>query len=134
MRLFTYGSLMFPEVWRAVSGVDLPGEDASLPGYAVFRVRDALFPGMVADEGSTARGRLYQGIDAAAMKRLDAFEDDYYERHELTVSLASGETVRAFAYVVPSLHASWLSDELWCAETFKTEHLDEFTRRCGLKP
>jgi gamma-glutamylcyclotransferase (GGCT)/AIG2-like uncharacterized protein YtfP len=53
MHLFTYGTLMFPEVWQAVVGRQFETTPAQLPGYQIFRVRDAVYPGIIA---------LYPGI------------------------------------------------------------------------
>ena len=47
MNLFTYGTLMFPEVWQRIGVGDFSSIPATLPGFAIFRVRDAVFPGIV---------------------------------------------------------------------------------------
>ena len=52
LHLFTYGTLMFPEVWQAVVGKDFETTPAQLPGYQIFRVRDAVYPGIIATEPS----------------------------------------------------------------------------------
>ena len=50
--LFTYGTLMFQEVWQAIVcpddvGRDFPSTPARLDGYQIFRVKDALYPGII---------------------------------------------------------------------------------------
>ena len=47
MHLFTYGSLMFAEVWQRVVGRSFATVPATLKGYDIFRVRGANFPGVV---------------------------------------------------------------------------------------
>jgi gamma-glutamylcyclotransferase (GGCT)/AIG2-like uncharacterized protein YtfP len=56
MHLFTYGTLMFPEVWQAVVGRQFESTPAVAPGYQIFRVKDAVFPGIIA--------AIYSGIIA----------------------------------------------------------------------
>jgi gamma-glutamylcyclotransferase (GGCT)/AIG2-like uncharacterized protein YtfP len=48
MHLFTYGTLMFPEVWQAVVGRQFETTPAQLPGYEIYRVAGALYPGIIA--------------------------------------------------------------------------------------
>ena len=50
--LFTYGTLQFPEVMEAVTGLALPWVEAEATGFAQFRFRDRIYPGMVAREGA----------------------------------------------------------------------------------
>ena len=44
MRLFAYGTLMFPEIWHRVVGRDYPSAPGALRGYAIRRVIDDLYP------------------------------------------------------------------------------------------
>jgi hypothetical protein len=46
--LFTYGTLMFPEVWQAVVGKEFQTLPAQLPNFQIFRVKDAVYPGIIA--------------------------------------------------------------------------------------
>ena len=79
MHLFTYGTLMFPEVWQAVVGRPFAAIAGQVSGYALYRVRDAVFPGMVATTtGAPVVGIVYLDVDDEAVARLDRFEDDFY--------------------------------------------------------
>jgi gamma-glutamylcyclotransferase (GGCT)/AIG2-like uncharacterized protein YtfP len=115
MHLFTYGTLMFPEVWQAVVGRQFETTPAQLPGYQIFRVRDAVYPGIIAlypgiiavnpspsgrgqvrdfsdsrpstlDSGlSPVPGLVYLDVDPESFARLDAFEGHEYIRRSVTV-------------------------------------------------
>lgn len=134
--LFAYGTLLEPRIWKAVTGArSIVSEPATLPNHSIFRVEGADFPGILADRpGDEVPGRLFSEIDPVALARLDAYEDEFYERRGVEVILADGRTVPTQAYVVPERHRSWLSDERWTIEWFRTEALDSYLRRHGFEP
>jgi gamma-glutamylcyclotransferase (GGCT)/AIG2-like uncharacterized protein YtfP len=119
MHVFTYGSLMFPEVWSTVVGREFDTIEGTAAGYAIYRVRDAVFPAIIAaSDGSTVRGLVYLDVDADSIARLDRFEDEFYERLEVTISCADGQERRASAYVVPPKNVHVVTAEPWTAEWF----------------
>jgi gamma-glutamylcyclotransferase (GGCT)/AIG2-like uncharacterized protein YtfP len=130
MNVFTYGTLMFGEVWRAVAGHDFPSVGGTASGYAIFRVRDAQFPGIIAAANERVTGVVYLDVDAAAIERLDRFEDDFYERQGLWIECDDGQRRPAEAYVVPDIHRGVLSDEIWNRDDFVAQgHLQGFIQR-----
>jgi gamma-glutamylcyclotransferase (GGCT)/AIG2-like uncharacterized protein YtfP len=119
MHVFTYGSLMFPEVWSVVVGREFETVEGTAAGYAIYRVRDAVFPGIVAaGDSSTVRGLAYLDVDDESIARLDRFEDDFYDRLEVTVNCADGQERKAGAYVVPPKNRHVVTTEPWTAEWF----------------
>lgn len=126
MNLFTYGSLMFPEVWRPVAGGEYTGVAATLSDHAAWKVRGASYPGLVPASGRTTAGVLYVDVSEAAIGRLDAFEGTFYERTVVIVRTSEGADVTAFAYVVAPGHRHELEAILWDAEEFRRVHLAGF--------
>lgn len=118
MHVFTYGSLMFPEVWKIVAGRDFETVAGTAAGYAVFRVRDAAFPGITAAADSEVRGLVYLDVDDESVARLDRFEDTFYDRLSLSIDCGDGARRDADAYVIPATHRSILTEEPWTAEGF----------------
>ncbi len=119
MHLFAYGTLMFPEVWDRVVGRSSPAEPATAAGFAVFRVRNGVYPVMVRGNArEVVRGVVYRDLDQVAFQLLDAYESDLYERIAIDVTLNSGETLDCQAYVLPESRASHTSAEHWDAEEF----------------
>src|SRR5262245_45492617 len=112
MHVFTYGTLMFPEVWQAVVGRQFTTVAATATGYAIYRVRDAVFPGIIAaGERDTVRGVVYLDVDAASLASLDLFEDDFYRRVTLSLTCDDGQRRAADAYVVPEKNREVLTTE-----------------------
>lgn len=131
MHVFTYGSLMFPEVWQTVVGGEFATVEGAVAGYSVFRVRDAVFPGIIAaaDE-CVVRGLVYLDVDPASFDRLDRFEDDFYERRTLSIDCGDGQRRTADAYVVPANYRHVLTAEPWDSATFVSSGgLADFIRR-----
>lgn len=126
-RLFCYGTLMFPMVMRQVTGWTGSHREASLPGFAVRRLRGVPYPGLVPGPGAVARGVLYEGLTSARLRCLDDYEGEFYRRQR--VKLADGTL--AWAYVVAPRHRQRVSDACWDATHFARRELSAYLGRLG---
>ncbi len=100
MRFFFYGTLIDPDVRKAVLGKLTPAsvEPAVLPGWRRFRAKGVSFPIARPDPKAEIEGVLARGLTPEAGRKLDAYEGDGYRR--VTVeALAGGKPVAAFFYV-----------------------------------
>jgi gamma-glutamylcyclotransferase (GGCT)/AIG2-like uncharacterized protein YtfP len=131
MHVFTYGTLMFPEIWQAVVGRSFETVEGNAAGFEVFRVRDAVFPGITAGTGGcSAAGVVYLDVDPVSMDRLDRFEGVFYERRVIAVDCVDGLRRMAEAYIVPAANRSGLMSEPWGRETFLASGgLEQFVSR-----
>jgi gamma-glutamylcyclotransferase (GGCT)/AIG2-like uncharacterized protein YtfP len=131
MHVFTYGTLMFPEVWQAVVGRSFETVEGTAAGFEVFRVRDAVFPGIIAGIGEcSVPGVVYLDVDHESTERLDRFEDDFYERRAIAVDCSDGQRRMAEAYVVPPANRSVLTSEPWGRDSFLASGgLEQFISR-----
>ena len=127
MHLFTYGTLMFPEVWRRIAVRETVSERATLRGFAIYRVRDAVFPGILrAREVDRVEGVLYRDLDDEMLFELDAYESDFYRRETVWVTADNGEAVDCQAYIVPVSRRDMLTDEPWDADWFAKHKLASY--------
>ena len=95
MDLFVYGTLKSPALMAAVAG---PGPmepiDAKLPDYGVFPLENNVVPFIAHAPGQEATGIVWQGLTAAQMARLDAYEGAFgYGFGPVTVQTADGTRV-----------------------------------------
>jgi gamma-glutamylcyclotransferase (GGCT)/AIG2-like uncharacterized protein YtfP len=129
LNVFTYGSLMYPQVWDRVVRGRYRSVSARVSGYRRLAVRDESYPGVVARAGSVVDGRLYFDVSDEDLARLDAFETDEYHRQEVQAQLLEpgGGTVGAQLYVF--LRAELLSGQDWDADRFVREQLADFVAR-----
>ena len=126
---FAYGSLVFPEIFAAVTGRALPGQEAELADFARYRLRDRVYPTAVPEPGGVIRGRIYHGLDADTLELLDRFEDDLYERRVVHVA-GSEEVWDAHVYVCGDAFRPLVLPEPWDPDEFRRLHGEAFLERC----
>jgi gamma-glutamylcyclotransferase (GGCT)/AIG2-like uncharacterized protein YtfP len=129
-RFFAYGTLMLPEVMEVVAGRRCAGAPAVLHGHRRRLLRGAVYPVLLPAVGDEVPGVLWEELDAAALTRLDRFEDAIYERTLRGVVLANGEEREAFVYVLRPEHHALASAEGWDEAEFRARHLDAFLDAC----
>jgi hypothetical protein len=92
-------------------------------------VRGDLFPVMVRGAAEdSVQGVVHFDLDDAALRALDEYESDLYERLEVAVRLDDGRTLDCQAYVLPEAHRRWASEVRWDAEWFRGA-MDDYLRR-----
>lgn len=126
--LFTYGTLMCPEVLTAVAGATGAPRPARLSGYARRRVRGAVWPGILPRPGASVEGVLWSGLGAAALARLDRYEGAAFRREAVVVATVEGE-VPAQAYVLAARHRWRLTRNDWAPEAFRARYLADILAR-----
>ena len=127
MEFFAYGSLIFGEVMTAVTGRRFASSEATLDGFANYRVADASYLGLIVLKGGSVLGRLYREVDRRSVRMLDRFEGDNYERVSVEVTTQEGERVSAAqTYVFKDRFRHLLTDDPWDVEDFRVNHLSRF--------
>ena len=133
MNLFVYGTLLFPEIRELVGGRVFRSGAAVLEGFQVKLVRNATFPGIVRVSGGaidSASGELLFDLTEREMEKFDQYEDPFYARTMVSVTLENGSVMEGFVYEVPEERADQiLSDIPWSREWFETHHYKEFVGR-----
>ncbi|MEM6854836.1 MAG: gamma-glutamylcyclotransferase family protein [Planctomycetota bacterium] len=126
--VFTYGTLMISDVMRAVTGQTFSSQPATLNGYARFRVKGEVYPGIVAATDTHIDGRLYMDVDDTSLGRLDRFEGEIYARQMVKVISGDGKPRLAVVYVIRDVYRDCLSGEPWDEKDFIQQHLPAFLR------
>lgn len=132
MNVFVYGTLLVPRIWETVTRTTgLVSAPAFLPGHEIRCVRDAVYPGIFqSPSAAPVPGRIYFDVPEPAIRRLDAYEDEFYMRSEVFPEIAGKEKVAAQAYLVPLEEAARiLSPNGWSLEWFEKNGLDGFWDR-----
>jgi gamma-glutamylcyclotransferase (GGCT)/AIG2-like uncharacterized protein YtfP len=123
--LFTYGTLLFPEVLTALIGRVPDRPEASCPGWRAAALPERVYPGLVAAERQTARGRLLVGLSGDEWHLLDAFEDPRYQLRPVAVT----DAATVWAYVWTDLDD--LTPRTWDRQHFARSHLPAYAARCA---
>ena len=130
MHLFTYGTLMFPSIWQRVVGIDFAAQPATLRGYAVYRVRNDVYPVLVEGDPTTvAEGLVYYDLDSKTIAKLDRYESCIYIRQTIQATSTDDRLFECATYVLSPKHRSLCTDDPWTAEWFTQHALQEYMRR-----
>jgi gamma-glutamylcyclotransferase (GGCT)/AIG2-like uncharacterized protein YtfP len=133
MNVFVYGTLLVPRIWETVTRTEgLVSESASLSGFEIRCVRDAVYPGIFASStaATPVPGRVFFDVPESALRRLDAYEDDFYQREEVFPEISGGVQVAAHAYLVaPDQAVTLLSPHGWSLKWFEANGLEGFWGR-----
>jgi gamma-glutamylcyclotransferase (GGCT)/AIG2-like uncharacterized protein YtfP len=117
--IFTYGSLMFPEIWNRVVRGRYRCAPVIVTDHARFAITGETYPGMVPASGETVRGVVYFDVTPQDIAALDVFEGGDYRRDTVHANLDSGEPVTADSYIY--LHATRLANTPWDPEAFQMQ-------------
>ena len=123
INLFTYGTLMFPEVMTAVIGRKVESCEMGLSGWRRFALNGCLYPGAVRDPAKKIFGVCWRKLSPVDLEKLDRFEGAEYAR------VASGcvevdVNLEVYAWLDLRLDAQ----EDWSPELFKERHLKQYLR------
>ena len=127
-RLFCYGTLQIPEVIQTVTGRVYLGVTARLLDFAIYRVKNARYPGIVYSPDKETTGILYSGVTEEELIILDLFEGDLYERICLDVIGPKRKIQKAWVYVVPETKKEKLTNEPWHLKAFLEKDFEAFMR------
>jgi len=127
--VFTYGSLMFDEVFAAVTGRLASNSPALLEGWRRHALRDRTYPAAVPAPESSVQGMVWLDLSDEDLRKLDEFESTEYRRTPVQVLLVDGRRVTADIY-------EWLDPALllpvdWSEQAFRRAHLADFHRIHG---
>lgn len=98
--VFTYGSLMYPEVmYGLVKQTNYKTQTAVLKDYARYHVKHAVYPGIIPVQGKSVKGLVYMDVTEEDLSILNRFETAEYKPTEITVVNEKGAKIKAVAYV-----------------------------------
>jgi gamma-glutamylcyclotransferase (GGCT)/AIG2-like uncharacterized protein YtfP len=130
MHIFTYGSLMFEDVWKRVVLGNYENYTGTLFGYRRRCLSEESYP--VAFEGSPHEriwGRIYLNVNNEDLARLDVFEGSQYERKSENVELDDGKSINADVYILKTKYYDKIVDTPWDVEWFEHIGMAQFLEK-----
>lgn len=124
--LFCYGTLQAKEIIDTITGLSLQGSPATLQGFGCYRVKKAVFPGILPEAQGQVVGTFYTGLHGQALQRLDAFEGELYLRQQVTIINDKRQPTSAWAYVIKQHCRHLLTREPWYYEDYEDRFLARF--------
>jgi gamma-glutamylcyclotransferase (GGCT)/AIG2-like uncharacterized protein YtfP len=127
MNIFTYGSLMFEQVWTVVVAGTYRKTNARLFGYQRRQIRGEAYPALVSGTADDqVDGVVYLDVGQRDAARLDRFEGAYYGKRKETCSLPDGSGISAWVYVFKEEFAELVEPQTWDPEWFEKNGIHTF--------
>jgi gamma-glutamylcyclotransferase (GGCT)/AIG2-like uncharacterized protein YtfP len=130
--VFTYGSLMFPDVFLGVTGQLAQAAPAIAIGWRRYGLKGKTYPGAIPTgfEHDQIHGVIWQGLSEQMVRALDAFEDKQYER--VTTTVLTQDNQRQSVQIYQWLEHDAL-DGSWDPTTFDKLYRSGFVQAHGIK-
>jgi gamma-glutamylcyclotransferase (GGCT)/AIG2-like uncharacterized protein YtfP len=125
--LFTYGSLMLPEVLEKVCGRTYDSAAAKLIGWSRYCVVGETYPGIIPSSRDSVSGVLWLGITPVELALLDKFEGDEYQRISVMVRDQINKPYSAQVYAWRE--QGGLTRQAWDLEQFRAEGVKAFSEK-----
>lgn len=125
--LFTYGSLMFEQVWHSVVKGNYQRGSATLHGYQRLAVRGEDYPVIKPAANNQVKGVIYYHVSRPDLKKLDDFEGSCYTRQKVSV-IVDNQPLQADAYLLKPRFYS-IATHPWDPDEFAVRGLKRFMAR-----
>ena len=123
--LFTYGSLMFEDVWHRLVKGNYLAQKATLSHYERRAIKNDVYPVIFPLKDASVEGVVYYDVCDEDLVILDTFEGEYYERKEVEL-LVKNEPVHAAVYVLKEQYFDIIDPKPWSEALFATEGIKRF--------
>lgn len=124
--LFTYGSLMFDEVWIRLVRQSVDSRPAVLTGFRRRAVAGEAYPALVPDGRAQVEGRLYLGLEPRTVALLDHFEGSDYRRITVQVTGNDRRVYGAYTYLFAARQRHRVLPKDWDVDWFARSRLSGF--------
>ena len=128
--VFTYGSLMFPEVIEIILDRHIASEElrnAVLEDHRRTAIPERPYPTGIRASGFCIEGKILGPITQKELECLDAYEESFYVRIPVSVRV-DGKRQDALAYIDGRDPLPFAMSE-WDPESFEREHLPSFLKK-----
>lgn len=129
---FTYGSLMYPEVWQQLVKGDYDSCLANLAGYHRKCIDQQDYPAIYRDKRSVNQlvsGRIYFNVSPEDQTALDIFEGEEYNRLTETVEMPDMKHIEVEVYVLKPNYLHRVTEKDWDIKAFEAEGLQRFLKQ-----
>ena len=132
--IFVYGTLLFDDIVRMLTGRRLEAILADLDNHARYLVvhddEEPSYPAIVREPGSSVAGRVLLNVDERSAALIDRYENTppEYERITVAVQLADRTTMEAVTYRALPILAGRLGGP-WSQQKFAARWLPVYLNR-----
>lgn len=128
--IFVYGSLMFPEIVKTMTGNNFERSEAVLKDHKKYRIndpdRDFKGPAMIREEGGQTKGVVLLDVDQSSKNIIEKCEHEY-ELDKVLVETNKQE-IEALAYIGSNFNKDYLYGS-WSKDYFEENYLDLYVEK-----
>jgi len=85
--IFVYGTLLFSEITKKLTGKSFKTYPAVLSGYKIYSLKNRDYPAIIRQDGSSATGLMIENVDDLSLDIIAYYEGEEYEKKRVTVLL-----------------------------------------------
>lgn len=122
--IFVYGSLLFPEITKKLTGKSFKTLPAILEGYKMYSVKGCDYPAIIQQEGSKTVGLLIENMDNLSLAIISFYEGNEYEKEQVTVN-SDGKSTTALTFVWMNGN-EFLENKEWDFQHFEKTSLEYY--------
>ncbi len=123
-QVFIYGSLLFPEITKKLTGKSFKTSPAILKGYKMYCVKGCDYPAIIRENGTFTNGKIMRNVNETDILKMSFFEGDEYEIKKLRV-LINGKSEIALAFVWAK-EIENLENKKWDFQEFEKNSLEYY--------
>ncbi|WAJ70919.1 gamma-glutamylcyclotransferase family protein [Catenovulum adriaticum] len=124
--IFTYGSLMYAQVWQSIVSQTYRSTPARLAGFARYSIKNRSYPAIIPSQNAQTQGLVYYHVSDADIALLDKFEGQCYLRLSHPVELNDQTYIQADCYILRPEFEHLLSLNAWSVKKFEQDGLQTF--------
>lgn len=117
---------MCSDIMFKVAGHQLEFTSANLSNFFRSKIRNRDYPGIIAQPGALVPGVLYFCLSKEAIRRLDVFEGEMYQRQDVEVITEKDDSASAMTYVIKPQYKELLDNKEWSFTDFLTVGKEKF--------
>ncbi len=122
--LFTYGTLMHPEIWNSLITTEYVALPFTIYNYVQRRLQGRHYPGLIPKKNGIVTGILYSNLNVSDLKKLDDFEGEEYQRIMLPLSATIDvPDIETYLYIGDK---TLILGEDWDFDLFIKNNIDDF--------
>lgn len=122
--IFVYGTLLFPEITKKLTGKSFKTLPAVLPGFKIYCIKERDYPAIFVENGSETKGKILLDVEDSDLQILSFYEGDEYKKEKVTV-LINGKPEIALAFVWAKEN-EFLENKKWDLHWFEINNLEHY--------
>lgn len=125
-KLFVYGTLMIPEIFKKVTGREPDFQHGKLRNYRRISLQNRYYPGLIYEQDDSTEGFLVIINDEREWNILVQYEGSEYKLNEVEVEMQNSSKEKAWVFTLNENYHCIAIDETWYLHKFIECNLQQY--------